>query len=101
MGGETFEVYMAGSDMEGLFREAREQAAWEHGHGGYTGTIAEKDSVERIDRRVRPREEAAALAWKLICDDDPRTEKWGPAAALAVGEEGELEGWLFFGVASS
>jgi hypothetical protein len=26
------------------FREARERAGWQHGFGGYTGTIAEKDS---------------------------------------------------------
>lgn len=84
------------------FDTARESAAWEHGHGGYTGTLAEKHDVVVIDEagECSTPGEAEALARLLVNDDDPRiTDKWGPAGAIRV--DGDKPGWLFFGWASS
>ena len=55
MGAQTFVAVGKGKTMKEAFASAHEQAAWEHGHGGYTGTIAEKhDAVEfRVPKGVR------------------------------------------------
>lgn len=42
MGADNFRNVQAGPDMAHAFSAAHEEAAYEHGHGGYTGTIAEK-----------------------------------------------------------
>ena len=42
MGATTFEVIGIGADIQAAFTRLRDQALWESGHGGYTGTIAEK-----------------------------------------------------------
>lgn len=42
MGGSTFDGTHVGPDARTVFSEAHDQAAWDHGHGGYTGTLAEK-----------------------------------------------------------
>lgn len=42
MGATTFRITYQGTSMRDAFERAREQAQYEYGHGGYTGTIAEK-----------------------------------------------------------
>ena len=42
MGAMYFSQVGIGRDVSDAFHTAREQAGWEHGHGGYTGTLAEK-----------------------------------------------------------
>lgn len=44
MGATDFSTYGFGRDAREAFRKAVEDAQWEYGHGGYTGTIAEKPS---------------------------------------------------------
>lgn len=48
MGAVDFQTYGFGRDAREAFKTAVEQAAWEYGHGGYTGTIAEKPSYELV-----------------------------------------------------
>lgn len=102
MGGQTFMVYHEGADAREAFNAACEEALWERGHGGYTGTIGEKMEFGVL-RKPMPREAADAVAWKMIEDDDPAiSDKWGPAGAIPVaGDDGKVTGWLFFGWASS
>jgi hypothetical protein len=45
VGANTFETYSDGTDVHAAFRDAVEQAGWEHGHGGYTGTIARRPTT--------------------------------------------------------
>lgn len=93
MGANTFEVFVKGTSAREAFDEAVAQARYEHGHGGYTGTIAEKSSYKLVGRAATL-EEARTLAdeKESLVDD-----KWGPAGCIAVGSE-----WfLFFGWASS
>lgn len=44
MGATTFSQHGLGKTPEAAFRAAQEHAAYMHGHGGYTGTLAEKGS---------------------------------------------------------
>ena len=45
MGGEIFYTKQKGSSANDAFQKAKQEAQYEYGHGGYTGTIAEKDSL--------------------------------------------------------
>jgi hypothetical protein len=96
MGAETFIDDVAGDDLRAAFAAARDDAAYYHGHGGYTGTIAEKSDVTLVDR-APTRADALDLARQLLADDDERvSDKWGPAGAIAYPG-----GFVLFGWASS
>lgn len=91
-----------GASAEKAFAFATERARYDHGHSGYTGTIAEKHDYVLIPfsptDEAAAQHEAMALAQKLLNDGDPRIDdKWGPAGCIAVGN-GEF---IFFGWASS
>ena len=49
MGAEVFESYAQGATAAEAFHNAVNEAQYLHGHGGYTGTIAEKSSFVLID----------------------------------------------------
>lgn len=97
MGATDFTHLVQHSDAHRAFAMAVSEATHEHGHGGYSGTIAEKDGFAIIDRTVRSR----AAAYRYVSDiveaswqeDDDRfpadvtrivNDKWGPAAAIPV-----------------
>jgi hypothetical protein len=83
MGATAFTVYSLGIDADEAFRAATEDARHEYGHGGYTGTIAEKHSFIVITPTPIPLDEAEELANRLVDEGDPRIDdKWGPAGAL-------------------
>jgi hypothetical protein len=42
MGANEFRTSGTGANAQEVFSQLRDQAAWDRGHGGYTGTIAEK-----------------------------------------------------------
>ena len=92
-GGNDFYDFGRGSNAKSIFRELVEDAQHEYGHGGYTGTIAEKSSF-KIVGRVDTMDEAYDLADEKI----DRNDKWGPAFAIEVKKP---KGYLFFGIASS
>jgi len=124
MGAETFFATATGSSARSAFLEAVDQARHWHGHGGYTGTIAEKrdfvlirDAFDAIVARARaaghgpfvegllgrmeltPERRAAVTAHLLIQLADPRVDdKWGPAGCIEVPGTNL---YLFFGWASS
>lgn len=50
MGATDFRNELVGKDLKVEFQRAVEEALWEHGHGGYTGTIAEKDGYVYLGR---------------------------------------------------
>ncbi|WP_370973637.1 hypothetical protein [Amycolatopsis sp. cg9] len=85
MGAEAFTTYSEGADVDAAFRAAVEQAQYDYGHGGYTGSVAEKDEYIVIDGPPLSESDAEALADKLIRDNDERIcDKWGPAGAIPV-----------------
>ena len=96
MGGTTFITVGKGSTVQEAFMDAKHQAAYEHGHGGYTGTIAEKSSFVMVTSETLDQNMALALANQLIDQGDKRIDdKWGPAGAIKLSD-----GYLFFGWAS-
>lgn len=53
MGASEFEISRLGKTAREAFESASEDARWEYGHGGYTGTIAEKPGFIIIPRPPR------------------------------------------------
>ena len=106
MGAATFKQTGHGRNARDAFFKAREDAAYEHGHGGYTGTLAEKNDFVEIrdvpglgsaDNEHAAKLIAHAHADRLLQDDDPRiSDKWGPAGCIQISSNT----WLFFGWAS-
>lgn len=118
MGAEQFVTYARGKTAEEAFQNARSEAfqnarseaQYEYGHGGYTGTIAEKDNFKIVPlpaavTDLSMADEAAnAIMSGVATSLDPTGEihdiaddKWGPAACFDLGNGG----FLFFGWASS
>lgn len=102
MGAEQFIHPASGKNAKEAFNNAVEDAAWECGHGGYTGTIAEKGDFVMCSKQVfASAEEAENFASKLLDDCDERIDdKWGPAGCVAFKNKDETR-YLFFGWASS
>jgi len=96
MGADVFMITATGISARDAFNNAREEALYEYGHGGYTGTIAEKDSYKLIS--LKEGCEPYEYAEILIYEGDPRIDnKWGPAGCF---DRGGCR-YLFFGWASS
>ncbi len=96
MGASVFFEQARGKTADEAFARAVEQACYDHGHSGYSGTIAEKQNFTMIP--VPKGEDPVAFANRLIDEADSRVnDKWGPAGCLDLGD-GEF---LFFGWASS
>lgn len=53
MGAVDFTEVATGKTVAEAFNAAREAATWEYGHGGYTGSIAEKDGVVMFELPAR------------------------------------------------
>lgn len=117
MGAEEFGEFVRGDrPAVDAFNEAVRQAQWEHGHGGYTGTIAEKEHFRIIADETLglsasgvslpvARQAARALMEECVgrsAGDFPHEvcDKWGPAGAIRVHHDKDV-GWYFFGWASS
>ena len=49
MGAEIFQNYSDGKDAATAYKKAVEMALYYHGHGGYSGTIAEKGGYVRFE----------------------------------------------------
>lgn len=95
MGADSFRQEAKGDTAKAAFQDARDEAAHEFGHRGYTGSIAEKTSFVMID--VPDGIEPDVFANNLMDADDPRiSDKWGPAGCIDL-KDGS---YLFFGWAS-
>jgi hypothetical protein len=96
MGAEVFETIAHGSTAKEAFDLAVEEAKYENGHSGYTGTIAEKNSFTMYDG---PDDLSAFDISKKMLDEDDESiaDKWGPAGCVKMAEGR----YLFFGWASS
>lgn len=96
MGADVFYHTAPGKTAREAFNKAKEEAYYDCGHGGYTGTIAEKNGYVIIEcPEGTPPAEYADM---LIEEADARVDdKWGPAGCIKV-KDGY---YLFFGWASS
>jgi len=87
MGANQFAVRGEAWTAEEAFRQAVEEAQYEHGHGGYSGTIAEKDSFRT---RTPPTLDTTVEAWRAWYDQiDEGHDKWGPAECVVLREPEE------------
>lgn len=110
MGGVNFDCYSPITDPQEAFSALKQDAAWEHGHGGYTGTIAEKPGF--VIRNATPMSKKAAQEFiygvresaapysKVTRGDYEDNNKWGDAYAVPISAE-DGGGWMFYGWASS
>ena len=107
MGSTVFMIVGGAKTAEVAFTKLVKEAQHHHGHGGYTGTIAEKRSFVMIHPISSPVnlkgtiEEKLAVAQEharnLINKSDPRIDdKWGPAGCIQISKSK----FLFFGWAS-
>jgi hypothetical protein len=73
-GGTDFWTTGRGKTPEIAFREAVDQAKYEHGHGGYSGTIAEKAGdgfvLLRVPAGIKPGKYAELVAQASHMDED-------------------------------
>ena len=112
MSAEVFSQVATGKTAREAFGNASEAAAWDHGHAGYTGTIAEKPGFVEFQIRAdaNPVEFMdALLEWDetavramLVNPDQTESalttfdDKWDDAVAVKYKDEQ----WLFGGWAS-
>lgn len=114
MGGEYFERRRNAKTAQEAFDALVVDARHLHGHGGYSGTIAEKDSFEMIEREtikaqrpdggevgvLEPVEQFLTRVHRIANEMD----KWGPAACADLGpdpKDPSCRIWFFCGWASS
>lgn len=105
MGAEFFIRRGTGHSAETVFKELKSQAQYDHGHSGYTGTIAEKDSFIMLESPVIKAAYNTVGDWIGVSayiedeywNDDKIRDKWGPAGCIQLSEKE----WVFFGWASS
>ena len=85
MGASTFEDYGYGKTPEQAFNSAVADAQYENGHGGYTGTLAEKHDFVVIPVPSEWKGKEEQYAYHLIDKSDSRiNDKWGPAGCILV-----------------
>lgn len=112
MGATTFMISASGKSADEAFNTAVSEARYMNGHGGYTGTIAEKGSFRefKAPAGVEPAfvAEYATTRWLPDTGVKPETlrqldviadavdDKWGPAGCVQLS----ASEWLFFGWAS-
>jgi len=109
MGADTFYSRSSGKTANEAFSAARENAAYESGHGGYSGTIYEKHDFRSVSvpnvQGLPTEQQAAEYANKLLGDEDHWVQdKWGPAACIEYAPKNPVKGlrcFIFFGWASS
>jgi hypothetical protein len=100
MGGQTFSQAATGNTPADAFKNAVEQARYDYGHAGYTGTIAEKDSFIMVSPNPDTLQTMRRDEYYGYFHDDPLwlsvDDKWGPAGCVHL----EGDRYLFFGWAS-
>ena len=92
-----FEHTGQGATAQEAFANAVKEAQYDSGHGGYTGTIAEKHSFRMIPC-VEGLDEISAKMEECLQDENHFVQdKWGDAGCIKV-RDGV---YVFFGWASS
>jgi hypothetical protein len=115
MGAQQFVTEAIGKTAAEAFKNAKEEAYYESGHGRrHTGTIAEKSEFKMC--LINEGENPGAAVDRYLDDDKHFSDdKWGPAACIDAGpiqepiaEPGKpmkdkvgLHRFIFFGWASS
>lgn len=97
MGATNFACIGRGKDANEAFSSAREDALYEHGHGGYTGSIAEKDGFKLVTLTESELTDLSLFNAKIDeLIDTEFSDKWGKAGCVKMKEDM----YYFFGMAS-
>jgi hypothetical protein len=101
MGAAEYEERVVGFDTaQEAFSYITHNARYMYGHGGYSGTIAEKSDFQMI--KVPEGEDPITYATYLLDSGDRRVnDKWGPAYCVEFDAGKGKKGFYFFGIASS
>ena len=100
MGAREFQITASGTTPQQAFTNAVQQCLYSHGHDGYSGTIAEKQSFSMASSTPLSESEAQTLINETI--DTTYTHKWGPAGCIQIKTYNtELNTYIFYGWASS
>ena len=99
MGAELFAVKARGKTAQEAFNNAVQEARYDFGHAGYSGTIAEKDSFEMANVPVGMSPKEYVDNFFKDSSDSPFDDKWGPAGC--VKDPYAEDTYVFFGWASS
>lgn len=106
MGAHNFTDRAEGSTVEDAYRNAVDQARWEHGNNGYNGTISTTSGVVDItaeynqaveDGKVDASDMGSVDDWEDSLISDPRIDKRGNC----FGYQREPGKYTFFGWAAS
>lgn len=99
MGAETDETVIIDKGRKALedqYKNVRDQRAYDHGHGGYSGTFAEATGLfVHHGQEPFPTKEAAR-DWL-----DERVRKWGPAQAVRFRADDGVACWYVMALCSS
>ena len=99
MGSCEFFHEAEGRTPKEAFLKAQNEAFYDHGHSGYTGTIAEKSDFIMI--KVPEGNNPQDYAQELVDHNDERIDdKWGPAGCILLKKGAKNNRYLFFGWAS-
>jgi len=118
MGADQFVNHASGMSVQTAFSDAVKDAQYEHGHGGYSGTLAEKSTFklfampeglskdELLEHCWQP---STGHTYSLFFNQvyEAVDDKWGDAGAIEVPcdarckHEPSLKHFVFFGWASS
>lgn len=98
MGAQTFQSSGYGKTAKEVFTRLVSEAKYEYGHGGYTGSIAEKDSFVEVTK-------PADMDLETFIDKQNDTafyDKWGAAGCVKTGkvDKNNNPQFVFFGWAS-
>lgn len=92
MGAEFFTEKGMSRELGAAFTEAYNDARYEYGSRGYTGSLAEKHDAVIIDNQIRWEKDAYLFAnSEEIHTHQIVNDKWGPAAAIPFATPRESE----------
>jgi hypothetical protein len=94
MGAQMFEDDSMGATAGIAFDHAVEEARYMNGHGGYSGTLAEKHDFKVV---LPEGDETPEACVDRHIELDTFGDKWGPAGCVYLGDNK----YRFFGWASS
>ena len=93
MGAETFHSTVPRTEQIDTplkaFDTAVDQAIYDHGHSGYSGSIAEKHTFDVI----KPRDGESVRECIDRTIDNEFDDKWGPAGCIVTPTEYHFFGW--------
>jgi hypothetical protein len=103
MGAETFRVTARAKTASEAFETLYQKAKYDHGHAGYTGTIAEKPGFRIFEtpEGMTPKEFIQAIESDKFAYDEKVMEYYDDKWAVAVCVQVEEDLWTFLGCASS